>query len=643
MREPELKIALAGNPNCGKTTLFNAFTGARLKAANFPGVTVEIKEREFEACEKTVRLFDLPGTYSLDAASEEERLACDFISGKVGGADVIINVADASCLERSLYLTLQLLEINIPTVLCLNMTDIVKRRGMHLDCEKLGGLLGIAAVPVCARRREGLKELIAAAVSAAGSGRHDSAKSLCRIYSSVGCGTKTDPAAENMRRRGGHETKRDRASNGIWRRGGYETKRDPAADDIGRYAAAKKLAALCCPDCGRVSRVTDKVDAVFTHRFFGFPILVLVGALVLFASFATGDFLAKYTDGAMLYISSSAEMLLSGVGAAPWLVSLFVDGILGGFSSVVSFLPNIAVLFFLLGMLEDSGYMARAAYNADGIMRHVGLSGKAFIPMLLGFGCSVPAVMAARTLEGKKERFAAVMSVPFVACSARLPVCLMLAKTFFFANPAAAAVAAYFASVTVAMLCAALLSRSGRREKRMFILELPDYKMPSLRTVFAYTFDKSKEYLKRAGTVIVLASAAVWALCGTYGARCPGEALGRMIAPLYFPCGFGTWQLALALISGIAAKEVVVSSLAVLYSCRSAAEVGAALYASGFTTANAASLMVFVLLYTPCAAALAAIRRETGSRAAALLSAAGQFLAAWLVSAAVYGVCRLVM
>ena len=594
-----MTIAFAGNPNCGKTTLFNAYTGASLKVANWPGVTVEKKEGTCTYKGERHTLVDLPGTYSLSSYTMEEKLTRQFLLS--GGADVIIDVADASCLTRNLYLTIQLMELGIPVVLALNMMDILKKRGAKLDVRRLSKKLGIPVVPLSARRREGLDILMDAALEAAKS--------------------KIAPLAAQFEQMEAGE----------------------------RFAWIEAAVAACLTDNGPRA-FTDRVDNVLLHPFFGLLIFFVIMAVVFMLTFTLGDLAKVPLEAALDQLYSAVGRGLDAIHTAPWLTSLITDGILAGVGGILTFLPNIILLFFALAFLEDSGYMARVAYIMDGIMGSLGMSGRAFIPMLLGFGCTVPAIMASRALESRRDRLRVMLVTPFMSCSARLPVYILIAGAFFRKYAPIAAFSMYVIGLLTAILIARCTKSLHKKEKQPpLLMELPDYKAPAIRTVVLYVWEKVRDYLTRAGTTIFLASIVLWVLLnfGPGGFVTSMEDsfaawIGRGAAFLLKPCGLGMWQIAVALIAGIAAKEVVVSSLAVLFgienisSAAGSAALRASLAAYSFGAANAYALMVFVLLYIPCAAALATIRSESKSWLWTAGAAVMQIGVAWILSAVAY-------
>ncbi|MBS5724159.1 MAG: ferrous iron transport protein B [Clostridiales bacterium] len=594
-----MTIVFAGNPNCGKTTLFNAYTGASLKVANWPGVTVEKKEGTYTHGGRRHTLVDLPGIYSLSTYTLEEKLSRQFLLE--GGTDVIVDVADASCLSRNLYLTLQLIELGRPVVLALNMMDILKKRRARLNVQRLAAFLGIPVIPISARRREGLDTLMS--------------------------------AAEKAAREGGHSTPAPFA--------------DMAVQE--RFAWIEAVVAACLSDRGPKA-FTDRLDKILLHPLRGICIFFAIIAAVFLFTFSLGDLAKIPLEAGLDRLYAGVRDGLDAIHTAPWLTALITDGILSGVGGILTFLPNIVLLFFALAFLEDSGYMARVAYIMDGIMGALGLSGRAFIPLLLGMGCTVPAVMASRTLETRRDRLRVILVTPFMSCSARLPVYILIAGAFFGKFAPLASLSMYGIGLLTAVMVARCTKHlSGKEGQPPLLLELPDYKAPTLRTMLLYVWEKIRDYLARAGTTIFLASILLWVLLnvGPGGFATSMEDsfagwIGRAVAPLLAPCGLGLWQIAVALIAGIAAKEVVVSSMAVLFgitnisSAAGTAALHASLTAYGFGPANAYALMVFVLLYIPCAAALATIKSETKSRLWTAGAAALQLGTAWVMSALAY-------
>lgn len=669
----QMTIGFIGNPNCGKTTLFNAYTGANLKVANWPGVTVEKVEGSFRFHGEDIRLVDLPGTYSLTSYTMEEQVSRSFIMGDE--VDVIIDVVDASALERNLYLTLQLLELGKPVVVALNMMDIVQKRGMEIDLHRLPEMLGVPVVPVCARKRQGLEILMHAAQHHRGATQpdplvheHHGTPSLARkhekyamVYSDA-IEQKIDlitqqlykryPQVRNARWHALKLLEQDREITDKYPvflpkviDRSYETaiineKYDFIAEIIKETLVNKE----------QKEALTDKADQLLTNKWLSVPIFLCVMALVFFLTFTVGDWLKGYFEQGIEFLSGAALQGLQTAGTGEMLTSLIVDGIIAGVGGILTFLPNIFILFLALAVLEDSGYMARVAYVMDGIMGKLGLSGRAFMPMVLGFGCTVPAIMASRALENRRDRFKTMLVTPFMSCSARLPIYILFAGMFFPGNAMLAAYSMYLIGIAVALLSALVLHIFDKRhEPNDLLIELPEYKAPSGRTVAVYVWEKIKDYLSKAGTTIFIASIVMWVLLNfgpagytkEMGASF-GALLGHAITPFFAPVGLGFWQIAVALIAGVSAKEVVVSSCTVLFgvhninSAAGMSALAATLGGLGFGPLNAYCLMVFSLLYVPCVATLATIRKESGSWRWTLFSALFQVGVAWAVTFAIF-------
>ena len=673
----ELSIGFVGNPNCGKTTLFNAYTGANLKVANWPGVTVEKKEGVFQFHDHEYKLVDLPGTYSLTSYTMEEQVTRQYILSD--DVDVIIDVADASALERNLYLTLQLIELGKPVILALNMMDIVQKRGMEIDLHRLPEMLGIPVIPVSARRKTGLDILMHAAAHHKDSKsteatshhhhrasqtrhRHDHHGEYVMVYSDE-IEDKIDLLMDALRQKyPGLENLRWHALKLL--ENDTEITRDYPVDlpqvldrsyeqEIinQKYDFIDEVIGEVLVNKSKKEALTDKVDSLLTHRVLGLPIFLCIMALVFFLTFTVGDWLKGYFQVGLDAISSGVAYGLDFLHVAPLLTSLIVDGIIAGVGGILLFLPNIFILFLALAFLEDSGYMSRVAYVMDGIMGKLGLSGRAFIPMILGFGCTVPAIMASRALENKRDRYKTMLITPFMSCSARLPIYVLFSELFFPQNALLAAYSMYLLGIVVAILCAFILHLIDRKKERenALLIELPEYKAPSARTIAIYVWEKVKDYLTKAGTTIFVASIIMWVLLnfGPSGysqdiSSSFGSIIGRFIVPFFAPIGLGFWQIVVALIAGISAKEVVVSSTAVLFGVASItspegmASLMSSLTAIGFGPLNAYCLMVFCLLYVPCAATLATIKKETGSWGRVGLSAAFQIAVAWVITFLVY-------
>ena len=654
----EIRVGFAGNPNCGKTTLFNAYTGANLKVANWPGVTVEKKEGETSYKGQKMRLIDLPGIYSLTSYSMEEMVSRKVILG--GEVDVIVNVVDASALERNLYLTLQLLELGKPVILALNMMDIVEERGMELDLHRLPEMLGnIPVVPVSARKRSGLDVLLHAVkhhyeepvADPVVTYSPDIEEKILEVSKRIAV---EHPDSENIR---WHSIKILENDEQIFKDHPIDVSdlldRDYEKQIINqKYEYIENVLDECVFYKGNRESLTEKADRVLTHPIWGVPVFLGIMAMVFFLTFTVGDAVKGLFESWMDLAFTVARSTLQNLGTADWLISLIVDGIMTGVGGILTFLPNIFILFLALAFLEDSGYMARVAYVMDGIMGRVGLSGKAFLPMVLGFGCTVPAVMASRTLENQQDRKKTILLTPFMSCSARLPIYVLFADMFFGKYAMIAAFSLYALGLLMAIAIALVIGKFWKsNEKATLLIELPDYKVPNARTIRIYVWEKVKDYLTKAGTTIFVASIVIWFILnyGIHGmttnvTQSFGAQIGKVLAPVLVPAGLGTWQIVVALISGLSAKEVVISSFSVLYgvnnvnSVQGMAVLSASLGSVGFGALNAYSLMVFCLLYTPCVATLATIKRETHSWTWTLKMVLFQLLLAYAASVVVFQV-----
>lgn len=676
MRE-ELQVGFIGNPNCGKTTLFNAYTGAKLKVANWPGVTVEKKEGAMKYHNHRFKLVDLPGIYSLTSYTMEEKLSRQFILDSE--VDVIVDVADASCLERNLYLTLQLIELGKPVILALNMMDIVEERGMEIDLHRLPEMLGIPCIPVSARKRTGLDILMHTVahhketckpmnmehqhpnLHSDSNHMHEHHNEHTMVYSD-NIEDKIDEITERLMN-AEFET-----NNYRW----YAIKLLEQDEEImeacnielrdivdrnyedeiiqQKYDFIEEIIEECLVNKNKKAAATDKVDKIFTNQWLGIPLFLGIMGIVFFLTFTIGDFLK---GGFEVGLEKFSEMLLHwliSLQTNEVLISLIIDGIVAGVGGILTFLPNIFILFLALAFLEDSGYMSRVAYVMDGIMGHLGLSGRAFIPMILGFGCTVPAVMASRSLEDMKDRRRTILVTPFMSCSARLPIYVLFSQMFFKEQAMLAAFSMYLIGFLIAIVVAYVMNKlSAKGEMKPLLIELPEYKAPNLRTIIIYVWDKVKDYLTKAGTTIFIASIIIWFILNfsvsgkvddmslSFGAN-----IGKWITPFLVPAGLGMWQIAVALISGLAAKEVVVSSFSVLFGIANINSSGGmnnlveVLQGTGFGALNAYSFMIFCLLYTPCVATIAVVKRELKSVKWTIFTVLFQLAVAWLAATLVY-------
>ena len=671
-----INVGFIGNPNCGKTTLFNAYTGANLKVANWPGVTVEKKEGHTSYEGQDYKLIDLPGIYSLSSYTMEEKVSRECIlSGEV---DVIVDVADASSLERNLYLTLQLIELGKPVILALNMMDIVEERGMEIDLHRLPEMLGIPVIPVSARKKTGLSILMHAVAHHQTFGsqgplihhhhtgrdirhKHNHHEEYAMVYQDliedkidllIERITNTYPDFTNKRWLAIKYLGKDQSAIEGWPLDTADILDRVYEKEIinQKYDFIEEIISETLVNKSSKEERTDRIDRILTGRYTGLPIFLAIMALVFFLTFFVGDFLKGYFEIALEAFSVFVSNGIAAIHAGGMVTSLVVDGIIAGVGGILTFLPNIFILFLALAFLEDSGYMARVAFVMDDIMSGLGLSGRAFIPLLLGFGCSVPAIMASRALEHRRDRMKTILITPFMSCSARLPIYVLFSSMFFGKYAMAVCYSMYLLGIAVAILTAFLLSKiDGSKSEHALLIELPEYKTPNARTIAIYVWEKVKDYLTRAGTIIFLASVVMWVLLnfGPAGyvtdiSTSFGSYIGKFIVPLFRPLGLGYWQIIVALIAGIAAKEVVVSSCAVLFgivnanSASGMAAFSEVLSGIGFGPLNAFCLMVFCLLYVPCAATLATIHKESDSWRWTAFVTVFQLVVAWVVTFIVY-------
>lgn len=671
-----INVGFIGNPNCGKTTLFNAFTGANLKVANWPGVTVEKKEGYTTYEGEQFKLVDLPGIYSLTSYTMEEKVSRECIMSDE--IDVIVDVVDASCLERNLYLTLQLIELGKPVILALNMMDIVEERGMEIDLHRLPEMLGIPAIPVSARKKSGLSVLMHAVSHHADHAiqnplihhhhdkqsrhEHNHHTEYAMVYSDA-LEDKIDvimdalacsyPTLENPRWHAIKLLEKDESVTAAFPLPDLEKIIDRSYEQEiinQKYDFIEEIIQEILVNKSEKEAFTEKLDHFLTHRIWGLPLFLGIMALVFLLTFTVGDWLKGYFEIFLESFSAAVTSGLTSLHVGDMMISLVVDGIISGVGGILTFLPNIFILFLALAFLEDSGYMARVAFVMDDIMGHLGLSGRAFIPLLLGFGCSVPAVMASRALEHRKDRLKTILITPFMSCSARLPIYVLFSQMFFPKHAMLVSYSMYLLGIIVAITTAFVLSKlDGSKAEHALLIELPEYKSPNARTIAIYVWEKVKDYLTKAGTVIFVASVILWGLLnfGPSGyvtdiSNSFGSIIGKAAVPLFAPVGLGYWQIVVALIAGIAAKEVVVSSCSVLFGVQNITTTDgmstmvATLGALGFGAANAYALTVFCLLYIPCTATIATINREVESKKLTALIIFFQFAVAWVMSFLVY-------
>ena len=630
-------LALAGNQNCGKTTLFNQLTGSNQHVGNFPGVTVEQKSGQVRG-QKNCTVVDLPGIYSLRPYTAEEIVTRDYILRQK--PDGIINIVDATNLERNLYLTLQLLTLRVPMVLALNMMDELTGNGGSIDVKKMAQTLGIPVVPICAATADGVSELVDEAVRAA-EGKtlpqvydfcepgpvhrcihavchqiedHAQAAGICTRFAATWL-IEGDASMEEVLRLDQNEKELiEHSVLQMEQERGLD--RNAALADM-RYSFIEKLVkdAVVKPKESRQHKRSVQADKILTGKYTAIPIFIGVMFLIFFLTFhVIGAFLSDLLALGIDRLTQIVDAALTAYGLNPVVQSLIIDGIFEGVGSVLSFLPVIVTLFFFLSILEDTGYMARVAFVMDKLLRRIGLSGKSIVPMLIGFGCTVPAVMATRTLPSERDRTMTILLTPFMSCSAKIPIYGFFSAAFFPEHAALVMIALYLFGILMGILAALVLEKTAFRGRPVpFVMELPNYRLPSVKSVALLLWEKAKDFLERAFTVIFLATIVIWFLQSfdtrlnvvTDSAGSLLAIIGRHIAPVFAPLGFADWRCAAALISGFIAKESVVSTLEIL--------LGTSALGALFTTKSAVSFLVFTLLYTPCVAAIAAIRREVGS------------------------------
>ena len=660
-------FALAGNQNCGKTTLFNALTGSNQHVGNFPGVTVDQKMGEIKG-QKDCSVVDLPGIYSLRPYTQEEIVSRDFIINQK--PDGIINIVDATNIERNLYLTLQLLELKVPMVLALNMMDEVHANGGTVDVKKMSEALGIPVVPISAAKGEGVSELIDQAITTARKKTLPRVTDFCADTSPVHrcihavihliqdhadklgissrfCTAKLiedDPDIAKRLELDQNEIELiEHCIVEMENETGLD--RNAALADM-RYTFIEKVVALSVVKCheSKEHRRSMKMDRILTGKYTALPVFFAVMFLVFYLTFnVIGQGLSDLLSLGIDKLTTLVDWALGEYGINPVVHSLIIDGIFAGVGSVLSFLPIIVTLFFFLSILEDTGYMARVAFVMDKLLRKIGLSGRSFVPMLIGFGCSVPAIMATRTVSSDRDRKMTILLTPYMSCSAKIPIYAVFAAAFFPDNSALAMIGLYVTGIIVGILVALILKNTAFRGQPVpFVMELPNYRMPSAKSVGLLLWEKARDFLERAFTIIFVATIIIWFL-QTFDTRLNVVAdsansllamVGQWIAPIFAPLGFADWRMVTALISGFTAKEAVVSTLAVLLNT-SMAELGGALN-SVFTPLSAVSFLVFTLLYTPCVAAVATIKRELGSGLKTLGVVLMQCAVAWVMACLVF-------
>ena len=589
-------IALIGNPNVGKTTLFNALTGSNQQVGNWAGVTVDKKEGYLG---KDIKIVDLPGIYAMDTFSNEEKVSKEFLLNDE--VDLIINIIDGSNLDRNLYLTSQLTQFNKPILLVVNMIDVAESKGINIDYDILSKELGVNIIPISASKGEGISDVRSILIN------NNDFNSL---------------------------------DNSINIKHDFKNKNEKET-----YAYIEAILNKCVKgEKISTSKITSIIDSIVLNKYLAYPLFIGIMFIIFKLTFDwVGGPLQELLDKLINEnLVSLIEVPLSNL--APWFKSLIIDGIIGGVGGVIVFLPIILVLFVGISFLEDSGYMARTAFIMDKLMRRLGLSGKAFIPLLMGFGCSVPGIMSARTLESEKDRKLTALIIPFMSCNARLPVYALFASVLFPGHESIVIFSLYFVGVLVAFIMALIFKNTlFKKDEEPFIIELPEYKLPEFRSLALHTWEKGKGFLKKAGTLIFSISVIIWFLSNFNftGMVEINESflasIGSVIAPLFAPLGFGNWENSVALLTGLMAKEVVVGTLGVIYSTGLETAI-----ASTFSIASGISFLIFTLLYTPCVAVIATMKKEFSTKFA-MFSVIYQLLVAWFFAFIAYNLVNLIL
>ncbi len=679
-RHHNIRVALVGNPNCGKTSLFNIASGSHEHVGNYSGVTVDAKEGHFQYKGYDITLVDLPGTYSLSAYSPEELYVRKNLLEAM--PDVVINVVDASNIERNLYLTTQLIDMNLRTVMALNMYDELKHKGDKLDIKQLGWLLGMPVCPTVSRDGQGIPELLDTVIkiyeqSDPKLARHIHINHGAELEKSIKRLQMVLYGNEDLRSQYSTrylaikylETDKDveRALADIPERKALEQARTEEEARIQELLKTSAESAIVDAKYAFIQgalaetyekyqaerprrTITDRIDAIVTNQWAAFPIFVLLLWFIFWATFTIGQYPMDWIDAGVAWLGEKVGSLMQ----ESWVKDLVVDGVIAGVGSVLVFLPNIMILYFFISIMEDSGYMARAAFIVDKLMHRIGLHGKSFIPMVMGFGCNVPAIMATRSIESRKSRLVTIAIIPFMSCAGRLPIFVLFAGAFFPSSPATALLGIYLLGIVLAILSALILSKFVKDDDLPFVMELPPYRIPTGKAIWRHTWEKGKQYLEKMATTILIFSVAIWFL-GYFPRHADATTayqqehsyigmLGKTIEPMNEPLGFN-WKMDVGLLAGVGAKELVISTMGVMYAQDGEAYEGvgeeddtalqAALKAS-VPTAAALAFMVFVLLYFPCIATFVATKNELGKWRWAILLACYTIFVAWLCAFAAY-------
>lgn len=663
-----LKFCLAGNPNCGKTTLFNNLTGSTQYVGNWPGVTVEKKEGKLLHNNTQINLLDLPGIYSLSPYSPEEIITRNCLTNE--SYDLIINIVDSTNIERNLYLTTQLLELGRPIVIALNMIDLLEKRGDKINYKLLEKLLNVPIIPISASKQIGIEHLINSCVSQLIGFKKSEPRNIYSEDINITLKNIENillPLEKNL-----NTTKRWAAVK-LFEGDHIESKflnlSESQYKKINSYISQIKITKnfdretiiadqrykYICRICNEVisrklpkgsNSISDKIDIIVTNRFLAIPIFLSLILIIFFITFGSiGSYLKEQTEWLINdCFSNSIESYLTNLGASSWSKSLIVDGIIHGVGAVLSFMPQIIILFTLLSLLEDTGYMARAAFIMDQILRKIGLSGKSFVPMLMGFGCTVPAVLGTRILENKKDKQLTIMLIPFMSCSAKMPVYALFISVFFNKYKPLVIFSIYILGILLSILTAWFFKNTILKgEVSSFVMELPPYRLPHLKSLILHVWERVKDFITKAGTVLLGASIIIWFLQSfNFQMQMISSVqesilykVGSFISPIFLLCGFGNWQASVSLITGLVAKESIISTMSVLYGASTESHISSALLHT-FSPLSAYSFLVFVLLYTPCIAAMSAIKKEMESTRLTIITILYQLFIAWFASAMVY-------
>ena len=660
-------LALVGNQNCGKTTLFNQLTGSNQHVGNFPGVTIEHKIGQIIGW-KNYDLVDLPGIYSIRPYSGEEKVSRDFIIERK--PDAIINIVDATNIERNLYLTLQLIEMGKPMVLALNMMDELLGNHGSVDIQKLSDRLGIPVVPIAAAKNDGVDELMRVVAETAENAVKPRRIDFCSAGPVHRCihtvshvvedhadkiGVPSRFAATRVIEEDAEIISALKLSDNELELIGHAVLEMENEGGLDRNAALAEMRyrfiEAVCSECVIKAQESKemlrsvKIDKVLTNKYLAIPTFIAIMGFIFWMTFSVlGKWLSDLLALGIDEVTALVDNALTAYGLNPVVHSLVIDGVFAGVGSMLSFLPIIVVLFFFLAILEDTGYMSRVAFVMDKLLRRIGLSGRSFVPMLIGFGCSVPAIMATRTLSSERDRKMTMLLIPFMSCSAKIPIYAVFTAAFFPDHRGLVMTCLYVFGMLVGIIAAKVLSKTAFTGKPVpFVMELPNYRMPSLKSVLLLMWEKAWDFIRRAFTVIFAATIVIWFLqhfdvrlnvVGEGSTDSLLAIIGTWIAPVFAPLGFGDWRVATALLTGLMAKEAVISTLGVLMNV--GANLGSAALGSIFTLPSAVSFLVFCLLYTPCVAALAALRRELGSGVKTVLVMISQCCVAWLAAFCVY-------